>query len=104
MKLVISRHVPAIVAVGVMAAACGDYAIPLPNRYELVRVSAGEVLLAGPGRGVLVDVNIDRYAVSSHLVVGHVSAPARPPEARLPPGFTDQSSRGTLSSTRAVVT
>ena len=77
-----------------LTAACGDYAVPLPGGYELVRVGAGEVLLSEPRRGVVVDINIDGYGVHGPIVVGHVSKPARPAEQRLPLGFKDESRPG----------
>ena len=56
--------------------ACGDYSIRLPGGYSLVRVYSGAVLIAGDHtRGVVIDPNVEGYAVLGDLVVGRVNTP-----------------------------
>lgn len=50
-----------------------DYTIPLPGNYELVRVYAGTVVLCDPENHVILDPNVDGYAICGDLILGHVS-------------------------------
>jgi hypothetical protein len=68
--------------------ACGDYSIRLPGNYALTRVYAGAVLINHPEKGVVIDANIDAYAVLGSLVVGHVAVAEQSPEKELSkPGY-----------------
>lgn len=52
----------------------GDYAVPLPNGYELVRLAGSTIVLDKPGLDCrLVGPTVDGYCVYGDIVVGHVS-------------------------------
>jgi hypothetical protein len=50
----------------------GDYEIILPEGYSLVRIHAGSVMLC-KGSAIMLNPDIDGYAVYDGLIVGHVS-------------------------------
>jgi hypothetical protein len=67
---------------------CGDYRVPLPNGYELVRVYAGAILIADPTKALVVNADIDGYTVLADLIVGHVAPADHPPERDMSvPGY-----------------
>lgn len=71
-----------------LGAACGDYAIQLPGKYQLTRVHGAAVVINHPDRGVIIDANVDGYALMGKLIVGHVSLAEHAPERELSrPGY-----------------
>ena len=60
---------------------CGDYSVRLPGGYSLVRVYSQAVVISHPDKGIVIEANIDRYAVVGSLVVGHVSLADLSPES-----------------------
>jgi hypothetical protein len=61
-----------------------DYAIKLPHHYELVRTSGSTIFLANEN-GIIVEPDVDGYAVRDDLVVGHVIKNADEPGST--PGY-----------------
>lgn len=67
---------------------CGDYSVRLPGSYVLTRIYAGAVLINHPGKGIVVDANIDGYKVLGDHVVGHVApADLSPEKEHSKPGY-----------------
>lgn len=75
MKSIAARWRRLGLALALVLSGCGDYRVPLPNDYELVRVYAGAILIADPTKAPVVNANIDCYTVLGDVIVGHV-APA----------------------------
>jgi hypothetical protein len=76
----------AVLTMGLQA--CGDYSVHLPGGYSLTRIYAGAILINKPGEGIIIDANIDAYAVVGSRVVGHVTASKLAPEKQFSkPGF-----------------
>jgi len=75
-------------ALALVLSGCGDYRVPLPNGYELVRVYAGAILIADPTKALVVNANIDGYTVLGDLIVGHVALAELSPEREMSvPGY-----------------
>jgi|SRR5438445_2733995 len=83
------RTIVALLLAVVSTTSCnGDYAIRLPGGYSLVRIYSGTVVISHPDIGIVVEANVDGYAVVGSLVVGHVSLASRDPEQEFSkPGY-----------------
>lgn len=58
-------------------ACSGDYAIELPNGYELVRFNGLETGIVAPGGRLVINPTVREYAVLGDLVVGNADVPER---------------------------
>mgnify|MGYP000294716043 CR=1 FL=1 len=87
-SVLLGTVVLAISILWIMFRTGGDYAITLPNNYSLVRVYSGAVLIAHDKDGVVVEANVDGYAIVGSLIVGHSSKAEMEPERDLSkPGY-----------------
>lgn len=82
MKVSVSRRTFSallwVIVVGTIS--CGDYSIRLPGGYSLVRVYSRALVVSHPDTGIVIEANVDNYAVIGSLIVGHVSLAERDPE------------------------
>src|SRR4051794_34601803 len=73
------RQISVILGLAMVTMGCTDYELPLPHRYLLARISAGQFVIVSPDRHPVVGPTVTEYLVSGDIVAGRVSPQNAPP-------------------------